>query len=86
MFIGIYSRCQVSVYRTVGPLDLSFYDQDHWSSGFIILWVFENELEFYNFDDVYVTTHEIKFAIVQLFGLHSRPCLIPTITHDGIFC
>ena len=26
------------------------------------------QLEFYNFDDVYVTSRDINFAIVQLFG------------------
>ena len=31
------------------------------------------QLEFYNLDDVYVTSRDINFAIVQLFGTSAFP-------------
>ena len=31
------------------------------------------QLEFYNLDDVYVTSRDIKFAIIQLFGALACP-------------
>ena len=51
--------------------------EKHFSFSFVsfltILWDLENELKFYNLDDVYVTSCDVMFAIIQLFGTPAVP-------------